>query len=187
MRKQKLTQKEAARLIHNCGRTLVVRDGEFIVKLHGKTIDHKSTYFTNDLEDAVHTAKSAWLTEQTAARLATPPLPKLDRDGTCGTCNKTGMTQRELAEHDCTQGVVKIEYWWDRLSRNWILQAKDKYDNQIGAAEYTANSRTLPSALEAMREQYPGVTCLKWTDKKTRSITEKKARTWLDVDPNDYG
>lgn len=60
MRKQKLTQKEAARLIRNCGRTLVVREGEFIVKLHGQAIDHKSTYFTNDLEDAVHTAKSEW-------------------------------------------------------------------------------------------------------------------------------
>lgn len=153
MRKQKLTQKEAARLIRNCGRTLVVRDGEFIVKLHGKGLTDKSTYFTNDLEDAVHTAKLEWDREVAAKKL--PIHHHVRCPAYASIVSPTPM---------CTCGVevvVKIEYWWDRLSRNWILQAKDREDNQIGAAEYAANSHTLHGALEAMRAQYPNVACVK--------------------------
>lgn len=159
MRKQKLTQKEAARLIRNCGRTLVVRDGEFIVKLHGKGLMDKSTYITDDLEDAVHTARSAWLTEQTAAQLATPPLPK----------------DAELLAVVADDTVVKIEYWWDRFSRNWIIQAKDKDDNQIGEATYAANKGTLDGALENVKEQYPNVPCGKWEDEFDQAFARVKS------------
>ena len=59
----KLTQKIARQLIADCGRTLVVREGEFIVKKTGEAIDAPATYFTCDLQDAVNTAKAEYARE----------------------------------------------------------------------------------------------------------------------------
>ena len=51
------TLKEAMATVRNYGFTLVKRDGEYIVKPAGQNIDHPHSYFTNDLEDAVGTAR----------------------------------------------------------------------------------------------------------------------------------
>ena len=53
--------------------------------------------------------------------------------------------------------VTKVIYWWDRLTRQWIIQAKDAEGNQIGNADYAPNRRTLPSVLKAMIEKYPNL------------------------------
>lgn len=53
--------------------------------------------------------------------------------------------------------AVRIIYWWDRHSRNWIVQALDTEGNQIGSAYYAANRRTLDGELEAMHSLHPGV------------------------------
>ena len=52
--------------------------------------------------------------------------------------------------------VVRIVYWWDRLSRNWIVQALDEEGNQIGDAQYAANRGTLPGAVKAVKLHSPG-------------------------------
>lgn len=54
----KLTLKDAKRMVSDLGLTLIERDDEFIVKAKGLSIDAASTYFTNDLQDAVDTARS---------------------------------------------------------------------------------------------------------------------------------
>jgi hypothetical protein len=46
------------------GLRLLKRDDEYIVKLVGVTIDHPTTYFTDDLQDAVDTAKQMSATLQ---------------------------------------------------------------------------------------------------------------------------
>lgn len=48
----------ARQICRSFGFTLVKRDGEFIVKVAGSPIDDPRTYFTDDLEDAVGTAKA---------------------------------------------------------------------------------------------------------------------------------
>lgn len=53
--------------------------------------------------------------------------------------------------------VTRITFWWDRLSRNWIVQALDSEGNQIGDAIYAANRRTLPGALASMTDLYPNI------------------------------
>lgn len=60
--------------------------------------------------------------------------------------------------------VTKIIYWWDRYSRNWIVQAKDAECNQIGEAIYAANRRALPGALEAMARRHPSASVLHSTN-----------------------
>lgn len=60
-----------------------------------------------------------------------------------------------MAESDCIQTVVKIEYWWDRLSRQWIIQAMDVHGNQIDDARYAPNRCKLPAELMAMRAKHP--------------------------------
>ncbi len=67
-RKQKLTQAIARRLIENCGRKLIVRNGEFIVRKIGRPVDHASSYYTQDLQDAVNTAKAAFESAQKEAK-----------------------------------------------------------------------------------------------------------------------
>ncbi|MDB6013126.1 MAG: hypothetical protein JWL65_5376 [Gammaproteobacteria bacterium] len=161
---EKLTQAIARKLIADCGRTLVVRDGEFIVKLQGRSIDDKSTNFTNDLQDAVSTAQAEWAREQQSARqskddawysqtMVSANVPIQFPDDY--------QPDRPADQDVEDETVVKIEYWWDRTSRNWIIQAKDAQDNQIGAAEYAANKHTLPGALASMQAMHPDVPCVK--------------------------
>lgn len=50
--------------------------------------------------------------------------------------------------------VVSIEYWWDRLSRQWIIQAKDAEGNQVGAAEYAPNKDRLKPVLRVMQDKH---------------------------------
>ena len=59
------------------------------------------------------------------------------------------------------QIVTKIIYWWDATSRNWIVQAMDADDNQIGEAGFAANSRTLPGQLDFFKQQYQTVPVIK--------------------------
>lgn len=54
-----------------------------------------------------------------------------------------------------------IIYWWDKTTRSWIVQAKDADGNQVGPAEYAANTRTLPSAIALMQRQYPEVKAIR--------------------------
>ena len=58
---------------------------------------------------------------------------------------------KQQGQHNGTDRAVRIGYWWDRLSRNWIFQALDAEDNQIGDAQYAANRGTLPGALSAVQ------------------------------------
>jgi hypothetical protein len=52
----------AKAICRDLGFTLLKRDGEFIVKVIGSTVDDVRTYFKNDLDDAVGTAKAMSLT-----------------------------------------------------------------------------------------------------------------------------
>jgi hypothetical protein len=40
---------------------------------------------------------------------------------------------------------AKVEKWYNRQQRSWVVQLKDKYENQIGEASYVA---TKPEAIE---------------------------------------
>lgn len=48
--------------------------------------------------------------------------------------------------------AVKIGYWWDRTSRNWIVQHLDLQGNQIGDADYAARVETLHPLLNRLVE-----------------------------------
>lgn len=37
--------------------------------------------------------------------------------------------------------AVRTERWYDKMSRNWIVQAMDAEGNQIGAAVYVYSKR----------------------------------------------
>lgn len=50
--------------------------------------------------------------------------------------------------------VVSVEYWWDRLTRQWIIQMKDAEDNQVGAAEYAPNKDRLYPALRRLQDKH---------------------------------
>jgi hypothetical protein len=52
-----LTLNDAKRIVSKLGLTLVKRDNEYIVKPKGASNDDAQAYFTNDLLDAVETAK----------------------------------------------------------------------------------------------------------------------------------
>lgn len=49
---------DAKDFCRNLGFTLLKRDGEFIVKPQGATIDDARTYFTDSLDDAIGTARA---------------------------------------------------------------------------------------------------------------------------------
>jgi hypothetical protein len=53
----KLTLAHAKRIVASRGFMLIKVDGEFIVKPRGAGLDDARNYFTNDLLDAVETAK----------------------------------------------------------------------------------------------------------------------------------
>ncbi len=55
---KRLTLADAKHLVRPLGFTLVKRDGEYIVKPAGSSIDDPRSYFTNDLLDAVQTARA---------------------------------------------------------------------------------------------------------------------------------
>jgi hypothetical protein len=92
--------------------------------------------------------------------------PGVGQTGTVVWTTKLGGVAVDLGEKDTVNvfdttelesKVVKIEYWWDKTSFQWIIQAKDAQDNQVGAAWYSPNSRTLPRELEAVQALHPGV------------------------------
>lgn len=46
-----------------------------------------------------------------------------------------------------------VDMWYDRHSRNWIVQLKDVYDNQIREAEYSHKKETaLKNKLELQKQ-----------------------------------
>ncbi len=52
-----MTLQDAKQECRKVGFTLVKRDDEYIVKVRGSRIDDPRTYFTNDRQDAVWTAR----------------------------------------------------------------------------------------------------------------------------------
>lgn len=55
-----------------------------------------------------------------------------------------------------------VVYWYDRHTRSWVVQRKDKSDNQIGDAYYTASKHDAQAVakswwahdvLQAMKER----------------------------------
>ena len=51
--------------------------------------------------------------------------------------------------------ITTIEYWYDRRSRNWIVQLKDKDDNQIGEAFYSGTRSDCLSIVKSKTIDYP--------------------------------
>lgn len=48
------------------------------------------------------------------------------------------------------QIVTRIEQWWDRSSRNWVVQAKDAEGHQVGAASFCGTKDWADSDAHAM-------------------------------------
>ena len=50
---------------------------------------------------------------------------------------KTAHSSAKPVNPKDRSGEYWIDRWYDKYSRNWVIQLKDKEDNQIGAAVYT--------------------------------------------------
>lgn len=48
-----------------------------------------------------------------------------------------------------------VEWWWDRYSRQWIIQLKDKDGYQVGAAAYAPNHYTINIEIEYVVNNAP--------------------------------
>lgn len=46
-----------------------------------------------------------------------------------------------------------IDTWYDRHTRSWVVQLKDREGNQIGEAEYVGNKRDRDRVVEMMQAQ----------------------------------
>jgi hypothetical protein len=53
--------------------------------------------------------------------------------------------------------VVKIVYWYDRASKNWVTQAADEDGNQVGDAAYSGQRKGRIFDCQALAKQH-GVT-----------------------------
>lgn len=47
---------------------------------------------------------------------------------------------------------VKIEFYWLRSARSWVILRKDAQDNQVGAADYEPNKEMRDVTLKRLRE-----------------------------------
>lgn len=50
--------------------------------------------------------------------------------------------------------VVKIVFWWDFKTSNWVSQAVDAEDNQVGDAEYSPNRKGRQMDCKALALQH---------------------------------
>lgn len=46
-----------------------------------------------------------------------------------------------------------IDTWYDRSTRSWVVQLKDREGNQIGDAEYTGNKQDRDRIVNMMQAQ----------------------------------
>jgi hypothetical protein len=46
-----------------------------------------------------------------------------------------------LEQAKLTKTNTKVEYWYDKATRSWIVQLVDLQGNQIGDAEYSADKK----------------------------------------------
>lgn len=49
--------------------------------------------------------------------------------------------------------AVKTDRWYDRRTRNWVVQAKDAADNQVGEAVYVYTKREAIAEERIMRDR----------------------------------
>lgn len=52
------------------------------------------------------------------------------------------------------QRPVKVERWYDRRSRNWIVQLLDEDGNQIGDAYYCYTKKEASDEEKRLKEKY---------------------------------
>ena len=50
--------------------------------------------------------------------------------------------------------AVRVDAWWSKTDRLWIVQAMDPHNNQVGPADYAANRRILQPVIDAMKRQH---------------------------------
>lgn len=48
---------------------------------------------------------------------------------------------------------MHIESWYDRYTRSWVVQLKDREGNQIGDAEYVGNKQDRDRIVNMMQAQ----------------------------------
>jgi hypothetical protein len=54
---------------------------------------------------------------------------------------------------DITAGTY-VDRWYDKHSRNWVVQLKDRNGNQIGSADYVGTAACALYAAQQMAEQW---------------------------------
>lgn len=42
---------------------------------------------------------------------------------------------------DLIEKINKVEYWYDKYTKSWVVQRKNKYGNQIGRADYVYSKK----------------------------------------------
>jgi hypothetical protein len=49
---------------------------------------------------------------------------------------------------------VKIDMWYNRPERSWVIQLKDKENNQIGEADYVATKQNALKRVDGYKKEY---------------------------------
>jgi hypothetical protein len=52
-----------------------------------------------------------------------------------------------------------VDGWYDRLSRNWVVQVKDSEETQIGDAEYSGSRGSFENSMQCLIDQNGGRVC----------------------------
>jgi hypothetical protein len=52
-----------------------------------------------------------------------------------------------------------VDGWYDRLSRNWVVQVKDNEETQIGDAEYSGSRGSFENSMQCLIDQNGGRVC----------------------------
>ena len=48
---------------------------------------------------------------------------------------------------------VSIDAWWDRHTRSWVIQKKDRNGYQIGNAEYVGNRQSKDYVISQLQKE----------------------------------
>lgn len=57
-------------------------------------------------------------------------------------------------EEEFDTKVVTIDAWWDRFSRNWVIQLKNKDGFQVGDAFFAGNRKDKDACVKTLKEEY---------------------------------
>lgn len=57
-------------------------------------------------------------------------------------------------EYDVPDKPYKVDRWYDRRTRSWVIQLKDKEGNQIGNAIYVASKGEALQQEKEWKEEY---------------------------------